>query len=201
MSIEKIYTPALTAKECVDTVRTEGGVLLRRFTNQQEQDELASEVLSHELTPVDRSQHTIPEQFHDIGWQGNNMPPRVLALGRRVRELVQSELPTWCINSVRAQLYRPGEVGIDWHRDYLRDLQLIAVMSLIKKAQFDIKLNSGEVRWTLEPGDLVLMRGTLLNGNVDDRPRHRVAPPEDGQRLSIAYRMESQNPPVLEVAS
>lgn len=126
------------------------------------------------------------------------MPPAVRALGERVRDVVVAKLPIWNINSVRAQLYAPGEVGIDWHRDYKRDLYLIAIVSLMKHAQFDVRLSSGQVRWLVGPGDLVLMRGTLLNGPIDDRPQHKVSPPLDSKRLSVAYRMVADVAPELE---
>ncbi len=198
MTIEEKYTPDITSRECLVTVQKEGALLLREFVSETEQVKLTTEVLSHQLTPVDRSNHTIPEQFEDIGWEFPDCPPRVLALGKRISCLVCPELPLWEANHVRAQLYSPGEVGIDWHRDYKRDLRLVAVASFIGAAQFDIELRQGEVSWQLNPGDLVLMRGALLTGKKDDRPRHRVFAPEQGQRLSVAYRHVTSEVPELE---
>ncbi len=199
MIAEKQYTPNITSEECLKIVREEGAVLLRDFVNREEQGEITQEVLSHELTPVDRSNHTIPEQFEDIGWTFRKSPPHVFALGRRICSLVRPELSSWFVNHVRAQLYQPGEVGIDWHRDYKRDLRMVAVASFMGDAQFDIQLDSGEVSWELLPGDLVLMRGALLNGRQDDRPKHRVSAPDTGKRLSIAYRQVASEIPELEV--
>lgn len=198
MIVEKQYTPNTTSEECLKTVREEGAILLRNFINNEEQGEIVHEVLAHELTPVDRSNHTIPEQFEDIGWQFRQSPPHVFALGRRVCSLVRPQLSPWFINHVRAQLYKPGEVGIDWHRDYKRDLRMVAVASFMGAAQFDIQLDSEEVSWELLPGDLVLMRGSLLNGLQDDRPKHRVSAPDSGKRLSVAFRQVSKEIPELE---
>lgn len=198
MSIERIYSSNDSMNDYVDTIKREGAVLLRGFVGRDQQVVVANEVLSHHLTPVDRSQHTIPEQFHDIGWEKGTMPPAVRALGERVCDVVAMKIPDWDINSVRAQLYSPGEVGIDWHRDYKRDLYLIAIVSFMKHVQFDVRLASGEVSWLVGPGDLVLMRGALLNGPIDDRPQHRVSPPFDGKRLSVAYRMVADTAPELE---
>ncbi len=198
MIAEKQYTPNTTSEECLKIIREEGAVLLRDFVNKEEQGEITHEVLSHELTPVDRSNHTIPEQFEDIGWTFRQSPPHVFALGRRVCSLVRPELSSWFVNHVRAQLYQPGEVGIEWHRDYKRDLRMVAVASFMGSAQFDIQLGSGEVSWELLPGDLVLMRGALLNGRQDDRPKHRVSAPDTGKRLSIAYRQVASEIPELE---
>lgn len=196
-TIEKTYTPNITSQECMATVRNEGALLLRGFVNNEEQGEITHEVLSHELTPVDRSNHTIAEQFDDVGWQFRHSPPHVFALGRRICSIVRPELSPWFINQVRAQLYKPGEAGIEWHRDYKRDLRMIAVASFKASAQFDIELASGEVSWELLPGDLVLMRGSLLNGDYDDRPLHRISAPNSGKRLSIAYRQVADTVPDL----
>lgn len=198
MTIERIYSSTIDTESCLDTVKQEGAVLLRGFITPADQAELEEEVLSHELTPVDRSGHTIAEQFEDIGWDFEDAPSGVLALGQRVCEVVRPFVPEWRINQVRAQLYSPGEAGIDWHRDYKRDLRIVAVVSLMRAARFDIKLNQGEVSWRLEAGDLVLMRGALLNGKKDDRPQHRVFAPEEGQRLSVAYRQVADEVPELE---
>ncbi len=200
MAIEREYTPAINPKECLEVVKQEGAVLLRNFLSEEEQIVLEKEVLAHELTPVDRSGHTIPEQFQDIGWEFSKAPSATLELGKRVCRLVQPSIPEWYINQVRAQLYSPGEAGIEWHRDYKRDLRIVAVASLMRAAYFGIRLEQGEVSWHVAPGDLVLMRGSLLNGRKDDRPQHRVLPPESGQRLSIAYRQVADKVPELEVA-
>ncbi len=199
MTIERIYSSSIDTRACMSTVRQEGAVLLRQFVSPEEQGELEEEVRSHELTPVDRTDHTIAEQFEDIGWSFNEAPPPVLALGNRVCEVVRPFVPEWRVNQVRAQLYSPGEAGIDWHRDYKRDLRVVAVVSLMRTARFDIRLRQGEVSWQLRPGDLVLMRGALLNGKKDDRPQHRVFAPEEGQRLSVAYRQVADEVPELEV--
>lgn len=200
MLIERKYTPKTDLEECLDVVRREGALLLREFIPPEEQTRLEAEVLAHDLTPVDRTGHTIPEQFDDVGWDFFKTPPAVAALGERVCQIVQPSVPEWHISHVRAQLYSPGEAGIDWHRDYKRDLRIIAVASLMKATRFDIRLRRGEMTWQLLPGDLVLMRGALLNGRKDDRPQHRVFAPELGKRLSIAYRQVVDKVPELEAS-
>lgn len=198
MTIERNYQTGIDPRECLRTVQQEGAVLLRDFVLPEEQGVLEREVLAHDLTEVDRSGHTIAEQFEDIGWEFSQAPPAVRVLGERVCQLVHPSIPEWNMNQVRAQLYKPGEAGIDWHRDYKRDLRVVAVVSLMRAAHFYIRLNRGEVSWQLLPGDLVLMRGALLNGRRDDRPQHRVFAPESGRRLSIAYRHVVDEVPELE---
>lgn len=198
MSIEQEYTPNISSAEYFSVVRNEGAVLLRGYVPETEQVEVSDAVLAEELRPVDRSGHTVPEQFHDTGWDFDDAPPAVKFLGERICNLVKPELPYWYVNGIRAQLYSPGEVGIEWHRDYKRDIGVVAVASFLGNAQFDIELRSGLTSWILEPGDLVLMRGALLNGTQDDRPRHRVLAPPTGQRLSVAYRQVVDEVPSLE---
>ncbi len=200
MTIERKYTTSTDAEKCLSTVKQEGAVLLRQFLSPEDQAKLEEEVLAHNLTPVDRTGHTIAEQFKDTGWDFEEAPTAVLVLGKRVCEIVQPIVPDWEVNKVRAQLYSPGEAGIDWHRDYKRDLRIVAVVSLMRAARFDIRLRQGEVSWQLHPGDLVLMRGALLNGKKDDRPQHRVFAPEAGQRLSVAYRQVAGEVPELEAS-
>ncbi len=198
MTIERKYTPTTDPAEYLDTVRREGAVLLREFITPGDQAELEAEVMAHDLAPVDRTGHTIAEQFEDIGWEFPKAPSAVSTLGLKVCRIVQTGVPEWEITHVRAQLYKPGEAGIDWHRDYKRDLRVVAVVSLMKATRFDIRLQGGEITWQILPGDLVLMRGALLNGRRDDRPQHRVFAPETGKRLSIAYRQVVDEAPELE---
>lgn len=187
------------AADLLTLLKREGGALLRGFVPEQQQVEIVDSVLAHELTPVDRSGHAIPEQFDDVGWTFTDSPAPVRHLGQTIQDLMQVAVPAWEITDVRAQLYRPGEVGIEWHRDYKRDLRIVAVASFLGSALFEIQLDSGAtVSQEILPGDLVLMRGSLLTGTVDDRPLHRVAAPQTGQRLSIAYRQEVATVPVLE---
>lgn len=197
MITEIQYTPDVTAEECMQVVREEGAALVHGFISNEEQGEIFHEVLARDLRPVDRSSHPVAEQFCDTGWKFRQSPPHVFALGRRICTLVRPDLSQWFINDVRAQLYQPGEAGIAWHKDYSRDLRLVAVASFKESALFDIELDSGPVTWELLSGDLVLMRGALLNGRIDDRPRHRIAPPQSGKRLSIAFRQVASEAPNL----
>lgn len=198
MIISQENIPTVSGKRCVETLKNDGALLLQGFVPTSEQHAITDEILSHELTEVDRTGHTIPEQFRDIGWEFRQSPHSVFRLGRRIGELVRPHTQDWFINQVRAQLYSPGEVGIEWHRDYKRDLRIIAVASFMTHAAFDIELDSGTTTWDLAPGDVVLMRGALLNGTQDDRPRHRVAAPISDQRLSVAYRQVTRIVPDLE---
>ncbi len=201
MEREHTYSPRVTSEVCQQVIRDEGAILIKNFVSEHDQNVITRAVLSETLTPVDRSNHTIPEQFDDVGWKFRQAPPAVVRLGKDICSLVRPAVPSWFINEVRAQRYKPGEVGIEWHRDYKRDLRIVAVASFLGSAAFDIRLDSGEVSWQLNPGDLVLMRGALLNGRIDDRPQHRVSPPEIGQRLSIAYRQVAAEVPELEPLS
>ncbi len=186
------------ASVIVETLLDEGAVLLRGYVDDEEQHAICEEVLAHELAEHDKSDQPIPEQFHAAEWDQSAAPPLTRALGARITGLLDPALPDWRINHVRAQLYAPGEAGIEWHRDYTRDLRVIAVASFLGASLFQARLTSGEKSWQLQPGDLTLLRGTLLSGNLDDRPYHRVSPPEKGRRLSLAYREVASEKPILE---
>ncbi len=195
---EQTFTNDITSEQVLHALRSEGAIWLKGFVSPDDQAAIVEEVLSHELTEVDRTNHRIREQFKDVDWKFEETPPLSKILGQRIVQLVQPAVRAWEVNHVRAQLYSPGEVGIEWHYDYKRDLRVVAVASFLGPALFQAKLDSGQVDWQLQPGDLTLMRGALLNGNIDDRPHHRVEAPLSGQRLSIAYREFTEIVPELE---
>ena len=196
--IDQPYSEAITSQQVLEALQNEGAIVLRNFVSEEDQAAIVSEVLSLELTEVDRTNHKIPEQFQDIGWKFSETPTLSKNLGQRILNLVKPSVPDWDINHVRAQLYSPGEVGIERHRDYKRDLRVVAIASFIGPALFQAELDSRDIEWELRPGDLSLMRGTLLTGNIDDRPYHRVEAPKSGQRLSLAYREFTEVVPKLE---
>ncbi len=197
-NLEHSFNNGVTSAQVLAALKQEGAILLRDFIPPHEQAQIVEEVLAHELEDVDKSGHTIPEQFQATEWTFHRSPQYAKKLGQSISKLVRPAIPEWFTNHVRAQLYSPGEVGIELHRDYTCDLRVIAVASFIGSSLFEAKLDSGEIAWELQPGDLTLMRGTLLNGNLDDRPQHRVSAPINSQRLSLAYRQVAAQKPNLE---
>ncbi len=199
MSIERDYTRSLNPIDCINTIKYEGGIHLRGFTSPEEQTKTEDEVVAQDLTMVDRCQEAIPEQFKGTDWEFLQSPSSVLLLGRRVCDFVRlGGVPNWEPTCVQARLTYPGQAGVEWHRDYKRDVRLIAIASFKNPARFGIRLRRGEIFWEVEPGDLVLLRAPLLLGKKDDRPVHKAAAPKKGSRLAIVYRQELDEAPELE---
>ena len=98
----------------------------------------------------------------------------------------------WVPNDVAIQRYRPSSGGIGTHRDYARDILLIAVFTIRGIGHMEV-IGDPEIQVRQEgimttPGSLVLLRGPGLTGrDIDDRPVHRVDPPVI-TRTSVAYR-------------
>ena len=101
-------------------------------------------------------------------------------------------LSEWQPNDWSYQIYEGGE-GIGWHRDFERAKLLIAVFNLSGTAVFHTERSSLDWvfgrQWQLEPGDLVLMRGSgFQNVSFYGRPRHKVDGCSPG-RTSLTLRM------------
>lgn len=199
MTIERDYIHSVDPTDCIETVKDEGGLLLRGFTPPDEQNEIENEVLAQDLPRVDRSLHAIPEEFSGANWEFSQSPPSVLILGKRVCAFVRlGGVAEWEPTRVQVRLSQPDEIGVEWHRDYKRDLRIIAVASFINPARFGIRLKRGEVFWEVKPGDIVLLRAPLLVGKKDNRPQHKALAPTDGRRLALVYRQEFDETPDLE---
>lgn len=122
-------------------------------------------------------------------------------LGRHVRSCGATK--HWRPNDVAVHRYMPEHLGIAAHRDFLRDVYLVAVFSLSGQAELRWHYsNQGPARkrWLLNAGDLVLLRAPGFRKQfrkvaVDpslDRPIHSIGSPIGGQpRISLAYRMNT----------
>ena len=100
----------------------------------------------------------------------------------------------WCPNHAWVQRYRPGSRGITVHKDLKRHGLLVAVFTLEGSAAFTVcKNRAGDARmsWAAGPGSLVLLRGPGFDGTEDDRSLHAVGGPGSGQRVSLTFRMDS----------
>jgi hypothetical protein len=103
-------------------------------------------------------------------------------------------LRLWYPNQAWVQRYRPGSRGITVHKDLKRHALLVAVFTLEGSAAFTVcKNRAGDawMSWAAGPGSLVLLRGPGFDGTDDDRPLHAVGGPGSGQRVSLTFRMDS----------
>jgi hypothetical protein len=100
----------------------------------------------------------------------------------------------WEPNEVYVQRYRAGDLGITAHLDLKRYRHIVAVFTADGTAPFTIcKNRDGDplVSWPAARGTLILLRAPGLGGLADHRPLHAVSGPQQGQRVSISYRMDA----------
>jgi hypothetical protein len=127
--------------------------------------------------------------------------PRLRELRDAFAERVRSQgadvrgLATWRPNEAGIGVYRPGWVGVTSHLDGRWYRRLVAVVTLVGSAPFEVLASrEGEVleRWEARAGGLTLMRGPGLAGSRDGRPYHAVEGPRRGVRCSVALRMSAR---------
>jgi hypothetical protein len=115
----------------------------------------------------------------------------VRAHGRGVRGLA-----TWTPNEVGVAHYVADSIGITPHMDGKWYRRLVVVATVYGRAPFAIcgSRDPDDIvrRWTVGPGDLVLMRAPGLAGARDGRPFHLVERPRRGERLSAGIRMSTR---------
>lgn len=112
---------------------------------------------------------------------------RVRSDGEGVRGLA-----TWRANDAGVGIYRPGSVGITSHLDGRWYRRLVAVVTIVGSARFEVlAAREGEAleAWDASALGVTLMRAPGLGGVRDGRPFHAVHGPRRGVRCSIALRM------------
>lgn len=174
----------------LEAVYQQGAVIVRGFVGEPLREEILMDVDKMSLEEFDERARPIAEQFEAVTLdQPERWPSSIRQLGQKLVALTNT-VPAWQPNHVLVQRYLPEHHGIDFHRDYTCDRYLIAVNTIEGEALFEVYSDGSNkpVGWQVEPGDLVLMRGSLLTGQKDDRPRHRIYPPAIGQRLAVTYR-------------
>ncbi len=120
--------------------------------------------------------------------------PLTAALAAELRGIVAGLPATagWAPNEAVVQQYRGDDAGIGPHRDFSRNVALIAIFTVSGKTVLEHLgpppnysiINS----WTVTPGDLVLIRADGYGGRRLSRPYHRVLAPSDGGRLAATFR-------------
>ena len=105
-----------------------------------------------------------------------------------------SELAGWWPNEAYVQRYWPQSLGVSPHKDSRRFAFLVAVFTIEGSARFGLCADRAGRRvqeWDASPGSLILLRGPGLGGIDDGRPFHTVAGPEESQRVSVTFRMNT----------
>jgi len=130
--------------------------------------------------------------------------PRLAELRDAVTQRVRRDgadirgLATWRPNEAGVGVTRPGQTGITAHLDGRWYRRLIAVVTVVGSARFEVTATrEGPVieGWQAGPGGVTLMRGPGLAGRRDGRPFHRIGPPSQRVRCSVALRMSVDPPP------
>jgi len=150
-------------------------------------DELAA--LPYKEPPQDAHPVTTLSELAVLStWDGY---PLLAGLRAELVAAVNRSVADWQPDQIFVRRYRRGSEGMSPHRDGVRFRLLIATMSVAGSAYFFRHDEKGEVihAWPIDPGDLVLLRGTALRGVEDGRPYHSVCGPAGDLRCSVAFRM------------
>lgn len=126
--------------------------------------------------------------------------PRVPAIARLAGDLTRSMgAHDWKPNEATVMCFDGPRSGISPHRDHVRFVRLIAILSLEGEGELTIVDDrAGEevvAAFTCRPGDLMLLRGPTPDERVertDPRPLHAVSGPPVGRRTSLAFRMDTR---------
>lgn len=192
--METIRNQETLTYEDFETIRKQGALLIPDFVDTYLADEILLSAPLENLQEVYEPEARVRHGYESVScYYPDRAPEPVQKLGKRVTHLTHAQLPEWLPNYATIQRYRPENVGIERHRDSYRFILLVAVVTVAGSADFHVELDNdnGDKTWetvALKAGDLVLMRAPFLNGDIDDRPYHRIDPPQAGERISVAYR-------------
>lgn len=190
-TIEFEYAGASQHDKYVSVIGEFGGVVLRNFSLRGELEAVKEEVLAQPLEAIDRVHGQVHEQYECIEWPLTEAPTRVERLAKSMCRVISDGYLPWQPNMVRAQLYNPGEAAVGWHLDFKSSSRIaVGVANIFGYAQFDMQTDAGEQSVILGPGDVAFLRHTDFFPGGDDRIKHRVLAPTEGQRLSIGLRQE-----------
>ena len=115
-------------------------------------------------------------------------------LYKRIRERAKFNQGA-IINSVGIHHYFSGSIGMGFHRDYSRDINLVSIFVLKGDAPFYVSKNkkgNGKLEIFSEPGSIILMRGPRNDEENEYRPYHAVGNISE-ERYSIIFRQKRMN--------
>jgi hypothetical protein len=117
--------------------------------------------------------------------------PTLARLHTELTAAVNHACAEWRPNQIFVRRYHHGSTGMSPHQDGVRFRLFVATVTVLGGAAFHLHDPTGAVlrTWPTAPGDLVLLRGTGLDGAEEGRPHHSVAGPVTGPRCSVAFRM------------
>jgi hypothetical protein len=164
--------------------------------------ELSQELAAHAFQPFTQTKNGVRQEF-DV-YTPKAWPPLLQELGIRLGQLVRhhrgsiAALASWQPNHLAVQRYNSPTSGIGRHRDYARDILLVASFTVSGSGKVILYPSAPKPRVVVletGPGSLLLLRGPGLT-DEDGRVAHAVCPPIVCPRISATYRLDSsQNQP------
>lgn len=121
--------------------------------------------------------------------------PHTMAMKEKIQRFVtglSSIFPTlaeWNASELSFHLYDDSEIGLSRHRDNMRFIGMIAILTVDGECDLVIGDSNNETAITVRPGDLTLLRAPgLIQADQEIRPEHSVRNITTGTRLSMMLR-------------
>ena len=121
--------------------------------------------------------------------------PGTVALKERTQRFINDlstifpPLANWEADELSFHLYDDKEVGLSRHRDNLRFIGVIAIISLSGECDLVITDKGKDIELPVVPGDLCLLRAPgLIDSHTEIRPEHSVQNLRSDTRLSMMLR-------------
>ena len=125
--------------------------------------------------------------------------PETVALKARTQRFINDlsiifpSLASWEADELSFHLYDDKEVGLSRHRDNMRFIGLIAIISLSGECDLVITDKGKDIELPVIAGDLCLLRAPgLIDSRTEVRPEHSVQNLRTNTRLSMMLRANSR---------
>ena len=125
--------------------------------------------------------------------------PQTRALKDRTQKFINSlaeispSLAGWEADELSFHLYDDKEVGLSRHRDNMRFVGLVAIISLDGECDLVVTHKGQDVVLPVVPGDLCLLRAPgLIDTDEEVRPEHSVQNLRTDTRLSMMIRANNR---------
>ncbi len=130
--------------------------------------------------------------------------PETVALKERTQRFINDlstifpSLVNWEADELSFHLSDDKEVGLSRHRDNLRFIGLIAIISISGECDLVITHKGKDIELPVIPGDLCLLRASgLIDSRTEVRPEHSVQNLRTDTRLSMMLRANNRPTEVI----
>ena len=130
--------------------------------------------------------------------------PETVALKERTQRFINDlstifpSLVNWEADELSFHLYDDKEIGLSRHRDNLRFIGLIAIISLSGECDLVITHKGKDIELPVISGDLCLLRAPgLIDSHTEVRPEHSVQNLRTDTRLSMMLRANNRPTEVI----